>query len=157
MVFSKSFGYAVRGMLYLAMMQNEKPYVQAGEIAAKLGVPRYFIGKILKMLVKEGLLSSSKGPSGGFSIEESAMETPLVTIAELTEGTNFLKQCMLKVKECNPASPCPLHYQFELVKLRLKSVLSETVISDLLNGNREDLIRSIASLQDKGTLLQEHR
>ena len=47
MTFSKSFGYAVRGVLYIAVMQNEKRYVQAEEIAAQLFVPRHFMGKIL--------------------------------------------------------------------------------------------------------------
>jgi Rrf2 family protein len=67
MIFSKSFGYAVRGMLYVAMMQDEKRYVQAEEISTRLAVPRHFMGKILKKLVKERLLASSKGPSGGFT------------------------------------------------------------------------------------------
>jgi DNA-binding IscR family transcriptional regulator len=53
MTFSKSFGYAVRGVLYIAIMQDEKRYVQVEEIAGQLAVPRHFMGKILKNLVKE--------------------------------------------------------------------------------------------------------
>ncbi|RYF86429.1 MAG: transcriptional regulator, partial [Chitinophagaceae bacterium] len=51
MFFSKSFGYAVRGVLYIAFMQDAKQYVQAEEIAAQLLVPRHFVSKILKKLV----------------------------------------------------------------------------------------------------------
>ena len=45
MIFSKSFGYAVRGVLYIALMQDEKRYVQVEEIASTLSVPRHFSGE----------------------------------------------------------------------------------------------------------------
>ena len=148
MIFSKSFGYAVRGILYVAMMQNEKRYVQVEEIATRLAVPRHFMGKIMKMLVKEGWLASSKGPSGGFTLHDNSLSTPLMKIAELTEGADFLKICALRMKECNSFHPCPMHYQMEMVKHRLQSALSETIIADLLTVNREEMIRSIVTIQD---------
>ena len=154
MIFSKSFGYAVRGMLYVASMQNEKRYVQVEEIATTLAVPRHFMGKIMKNLVKERLLASSKGPSGGFTLHESSLATPLVKIAELTEGPDFFKKCVLRMKECSPANPCPLHFQMEAVTLRLKSLLAGTNISDLLNGEQKDLIKSIVSSEDPEILIE---
>jgi Rrf2 family transcriptional regulator, iron-sulfur cluster assembly transcription factor len=60
MIFSKSFGYAVRGVLYIVLMQAMKQYVQAKEIAEKLCIPRHFVSKILKKLVKACVLGSSK-------------------------------------------------------------------------------------------------
>ena len=157
MIFSKSFGYAVRGMLYVAMMQNVKRYVQVEEIATKLAVPRHFMGKIMKMLVKERLLTSSKGPSGGFTIHESSLATTLVRIAEITEGPDFFRQCVLKVKECNSSNPCPMHSRIEVIKLGLKSVLSETAIADLLNGDRDRLIRSIATSEEANNLFMDQK
>jgi Rrf2 family protein len=131
--------------------------VQVEEIATTLAVPRHFMGKIMKNLVKERLLASSKGPSGGFTLHESSLSTPLVKIAEITEGPDFLRKCVLRVKECNSANPCPLHFQMEVVKLRLKSILSGTAISDLLNGERKDLIKSIATSEDLEILVRENK
>jgi Rrf2 family transcriptional regulator, iron-sulfur cluster assembly transcription factor len=157
MVFSKSFGYAVRGMLYVAMLQNEKRYVQAGEIASRLAVPRHFMGKIMKMLVKERLLVSSKGPLGGFTLHQSSLGVPLIKILEITEGPDFFKRCVLSAKECNASSPCPLHHQMITVRLRLESILSGTTISDLLNGSTEELIRSIANTEEESEIIFEER
>ena len=70
MIFSKTFGYALRGVLYLSTINEDKPRVQLDEIAAKLSIPRHFLGKVMKKLVKEGVLSSMKGPFGGFSVNE---------------------------------------------------------------------------------------
>ena len=145
MVFSKSFGYAVRGMLYVAMLQNEKRFVQVEEIASKLNVPRHFMGKIMKKLVKERLLASSKGPSGGFALNETSLITPLVRIADITEGPDFFRTCVLMMKECNSTNPCPLHFQMEVIKNRMKAVLSGTSITDLLEDSRADLIKSITT------------
>jgi Rrf2 family protein len=68
MFLSKSFGYALRGILYIAVMQDENRKVQIDEIATKLSVPKHFLGKIMQQVVKAGLLKSTKGPYGGFSL-----------------------------------------------------------------------------------------
>ena len=67
MIFSKSFGYALRGVLYVALSADKGP-VQLNEIAEALGVPRHFMGKIMKRLAHNSILDSQKGPSGGFEI-----------------------------------------------------------------------------------------
>lgn len=148
MIFSKSFGYAVRGVLYVALMQDEKRYVHVEEIATKLVVPRHFMGKILKRLVKENVIASSKGPAGGFTINDQTLQLPLVRLVDITDGLEAFGNCVLRVKECNASNPCPLHYQVESVKLRLNSLLSETTIGDLLKEDKADFIRSISTVTD---------
>jgi Rrf2 family transcriptional regulator, iron-sulfur cluster assembly transcription factor len=45
MIFSKSFGYALRSVLYVALVKDEKEKTQLDEIAGALNVPRYFLGE----------------------------------------------------------------------------------------------------------------
>ncbi|HEX6332588.1 MAG TPA: Rrf2 family transcriptional regulator [Flavisolibacter sp.] len=156
MIFSKSFGYAVRGILYVALMQDEKRYVQVEEIAAKLAVPRHFMGKILKNLAKAGVINSSKGPSGGFTINEETLSLPLVRMIDLTEGMVSINSCVLRVKECNSMNPCPLHNQMEGIRAKLKTVLSQTTIGDLLSENKTDFIKSISTFIEGETLVEEN-
>jgi len=75
MLLSKSFGYALRGVLYVAMMNASKKKVQLDEMAEKLAVPRHFLAKVMKRVVKEGILSSVRGLNGGFCINESTLQT----------------------------------------------------------------------------------
>jgi len=42
MLFSKSFGYALRGILYMALVRDKKSKVQTNEIALQLPVPEAF-------------------------------------------------------------------------------------------------------------------
>jgi Rrf2 family protein len=153
MIFSKSFGYAVRGVLYVAFMQPDKQFVQVEEIALTLGIPRHFMGKILKLLAKEGVLASNKGPSGGFTINGNTLSFPLLRLIDITNGMSALNNCVLRAKDCNSKSPCPMHGQVEAIKKELKNILSGTTIKDLLYHGNKEFVKSI-SVEDLAELKQ---
>ena len=144
MLFSKSFGYALRGVLYVAMLNDSKPKVQLDEIARRLSVPRYFLGKVMKGLVKGEVLKSMKGPYGGFYIHEKTMETTLFKLAEITGDTEVFGSCVLRFRKCNSKSPCPLHNQVELLRNEWQHILASTTLGDLLKKDQPDFIKSIA-------------
>lgn len=144
MVFSKSFGYALRGILYVAMVSESKAKVQLDEIAEQLTVPRHFLGKVMKNLVKEGVLSSLKGPYGGFCVNEKTLETTLFKLVETTGGVEKLSACVLRLRKCNAEDPCPMHRQVESLRKQWQLLLSSTSIGDLVKKNQPDFIRSIA-------------
>ena len=145
MFFSKSFGYALRGILYVALMSDEKKRVQIDEIAEKLSVPKHFLGKILNKVVKEDILDSTKGPYGGFSINQNTLSTPLIKVLEVTEGLEQFTVCALGLRKCNSASPCPVHPHIDEFRGKLKTTFTETTINNLLTGNKPGMIRSIAT------------
>ena len=145
MFFSKSFGYALRGVLYVAMMSDEKKRVQIDEIAERLSVPKHFLGKILNKVVKEGILDSTKGPYGGFSVNEKTLSTPLIKVLEVTEGLEQFTICALGLRKCNTANPCPVHSHIDNFREEFKNTLTDTTISVLLTENKPGLIRSIAT------------
>ncbi len=146
MIFSKSFGYALRSILYIALLQDEGRKIQADEIAEKLAMPRHFEGKILKRLVKENLLISAKGPHGGFSLHPQTLSTSLFKVVEITDGLTSFKNCVLRLRACNSENPCPLHSKMIEIKLAMKDVLEKTLISDLLEEDKEEFIKSICTL-----------
>jgi len=144
MMFSKSFGYAIRGILYVTLMSNEKEKVQLNEIAEKLSVPRYFLAKIMRRIAKEGILSSTKGPHGGFFINKKTLKVPLVRLIELTGGLEQFNTCVLGLKRCDAANPCPLHNQIEGSKKDFYKLFATTTIADLLQKDQPGYIESIA-------------
>lgn len=145
MVFSKSFGYAVRSVLYVALMQDEKRNVQAEEVALNLGVPRHFIGKILKRLVKRGVLQSVKGPLGGFRATPKTATVSLLELFQSINGPDSFWTCALRLGECNNTNPCPLHQKMECVKQDLWNVLSQTTVQTLMNEDKTAFIKSISA------------
>jgi len=147
MIFSKSFGYTIRGILFITSMQERKQFVQVEEIAAALSVPRFFMGKILKKLAKENILSSVKGPSGGFTINTNTLDITLLHLVKLTDGSLSLDHCVMRLRECNSKRPCPLHEQMEGWRLSLKLMLSNTTIKHLLRTDVNQFVKSLSDGQ----------
>jgi len=144
-MFSKSFGYALRGILYIAYEQKGRRNIQVEEIARQLALPPHFMSKILKNLVKHKILSSSKGPNGGFNLNETTLQTSVLRVLEVTEGLSLIHNCALRMQECNHQNPCPLHYKMEGIKASLNKELSETSINDLVQEDKADFILSLTS------------
>lgn len=144
MFLSKSFGYALRGILYIAVMRDEERKVQIEEIATKLAVPKHFLGKIMQQVVKAGLLKSTKGPYGGFSLAGETLTTPVIRLVEITDGLEQFSMCVLKLKYCNGLNPCPLHYEIEEVKRNYLNVFNKNTFGDLLKDSKSDLLKSLA-------------
>jgi Rrf2 family iron-sulfur cluster assembly transcriptional regulator len=144
MILSKSFGYALRGILYVAMMNSSKEKVPLDEMAEKLAVPRYFLAKVMKKLVKEGILDSVRGPYGGFCINESTLKTKIIELVELSGDAIGADSCVLRLRKCNAKNPCPLHTQVELIRNKWFELFNTTTIADLLKKDQPDFIKSIA-------------
>ena len=145
MVFTKSFGYALRGILYVAVAGEGKGRIQLDEISEVLTLPRFFLGKIMRKLAKEGILDSDKGHKGGFSINERTLSTTLSALVELTGNTESTDVCALRLKKCNTKNPCPVHYEIKFMREQWNELLAAKTVGDLLNKGGSDFIQSIAT------------
>lgn len=142
---SKSFGYALRGIIYVALTHEKKERVQVEEIAESLAVPRHFLGKIMKKVVKEGILESTRGPYGGFSINAETLQTQLIKLIRITEGLEQFNSCVLHFRKCNKNRPCPLHHKMVENRNQLLEIFSSTTIGDLMKEDKKMLLQSIAA------------
>ena len=109
-MFSKSCQYGIRAVLYLAVYSNPDKRLGVTEIANDLEVPKHFLAKILQQLAKENIISSTKGPSGGFYLNKKNRSSNLKKIIEILDGTQIFTGCILGLKECSSEKPCPLHF-----------------------------------------------
>ncbi|MBI1341571.1 MAG: Rrf2 family transcriptional regulator [Terrimonas sp.] len=145
MILSKTFGYAIRGILYIALVQKEERKVQIEEISEKLSVPRHFLGKILQELVRNGLLTSVKGPNGGFSLGENTLSKSLLDVYRTTDHIEQLTQCELRFNQCDKIHPCPLHDKVQQIREEFIALLSKTTINDLITGTKKLQLHNIAT------------
>lgn len=146
MFLSKSFGYALRGVLYVALIHQEGRKVQLDEMAEKLQVPRHFLAKIMKTMVKEGILHSTKGPYGGFSLNEHTLKSKIIQLVKITDGVEQFNNCVLSLRKCKSDNPCPLHYQMLKLRDDMLAEFSAKTLGDLLDEKNPNFIRSISTL-----------
>lgn len=145
MFLSKSFGYALRGILYVAAGRQPDQKIQVDEIARELGVPKHFLGKVMKNLVKHGILTSSRGPNGGFYLNKKTLSTTLFELIQITSTDTQFNDCVLRFRKCNATLPCPMHHRIEAFREDFYQIFTKTTIGDLLNADKPDFIRSIST------------
>ena len=147
MTFTKSFGYALRGVLHIALNSHDKPKQRVEEIASQLKVPKHFLGKTMKKLVQTGILNSTKGPHGGFSLNDRTLSTSLLELATITNSIMKMDDCILRLDKCDSSHPCPLHHRMLRHRKDLYDLLATTSIRELLNQEPPDYIKGIHPLQ----------
>src|SRR3954453_6438158 len=85
MIYSRSAEYAIRSCVFLARVPDGK-FAMARHIAEEEKIPAHFLAKILQELTRKGMLRSSKGPSGGFSLRLPAAKNKPLEIVEALDG-----------------------------------------------------------------------
>ena len=65
---SNTSRYAIRAVIYLALKSKDESKIGIKTISKDLDIPTPFLGKILQTLAKHKILSSTKGPHGGFGL-----------------------------------------------------------------------------------------
>ncbi|HFS67665.1 MAG TPA: Rrf2 family transcriptional regulator, partial [Flavobacteriia bacterium] len=100
--------YAIRSVLFLALNSSMDKKYGAKNIAEELDVPMHFIAKLLQPLVKKGIISSLKGPNGGFYFTNENGKFKICDIIEVIEDRKIFDSCFLGLQKCNDITPCPV-------------------------------------------------
>lgn len=131
-MFSKACEYALRAVLYISIKSVDGSRLGIQEIAKEVDAPFAFTAKILQTLVREGIISSIKGPNGGFYLDPKSKPISLNSIVKAIDGNeDVLHNCALGLKECSDKYPCPIHGEIKNYKTRLRTVMKETTVQSL--------------------------
>lgn len=117
--------------MYLAVNTKNGEKIGVTEIAEQLNVPKHFLAKILQELSRQELISSTKGPNGGFFLNEENLKEPLLKIIESIDGPQVLNSCILGLPVCSSVNPCPLHAKAKKYRDGLLELVSEQSIEVL--------------------------
>ena len=131
----------MQAILYLAA-QEKDTLVSAEDISKVLKIPREFISKILQSLRESGLISSSKGKSGGFSLAKPASRIKLIDVVAAIDGLEMFDSCVLGFPECSPTHPCPIHNICGALRTQTYDMLTSETIDKL----KEKTLNKISSL-----------
>ncbi len=133
MIYSRSTEYAIRAFVNLAQVPEGK-YAMVKQIAEQEGIPAHFLAKILQQLARKGLLRSSKGPTGGYSLRTSPKEISLIQLVEALDGLTDYQKCVSGLSECTDDAPCGMHDSWKALRARIMEYLEKTTIADLASA-----------------------
>lgn len=95
---SEAASIAIHSLVLIARSEEMMNVVKISEAT---GSSKHHVAKVLQRLVKDGYLTSSRGPSGGFLMRKSPDEITLLNVYEAIEGKIEITDCPME----NPVCP----------------------------------------------------
>ena len=127
--------YAIRSMIYLASLPEG---LRALDVAEAQKISPSFLAKVLRTLVRAGLLNSVRGLHGGFSVARDASEISLLQVVEAMEGPFALTDCIPNPENCELSHDCPASWVWLRVQYEMTRILAGVSLEDLISAPRRD-------------------
>ncbi len=126
---SEAASLAMHTLVLLA--SNPQKVMATREVAGVLDVSEAHLSKVLQRLARVGLVSSSRGPKGGFVLGRPAEDVTLMDVYEAIEGPLEPSTCLMETPSCG-ASRCILGDLLQTVNERVEGYLPGTRLSELV-------------------------
>ena len=128
---SNACKYGIRAAIFVASKADTGLKLSVKEIAREVEIPEAFTAKILQILNKHHIITSQKGPYGGFFIEKYQMVQPIINIVNAIDGMSVFYECGLGLKNCSETHPCPMHFKYKAAREALFNAFQETTVEQL--------------------------
>jgi len=136
MMFSNSSKYAIKGVLYLALNSDKDHKIMVRDIFEVVHVQEAYLAKLLQELSRHGIVSSTRGPKGGFYLSNENRKRTLMDIVKVIDGEKRVNSCVMGIRNCDMNNPCVLHKLVGSNKSKFIKVLEKTTILDLVEGRQ---------------------
>ena len=134
---TRAADYALRAMMHVGSLP-EGGVALKDDVAQAQRIPSSFTAKILRKLVKTGLLTSARGVNGGFALARPAAQINLLEIVEGIEGPIQLTDCAPDPEHCTLSHDCPASGVWVEVQRQMTALLRETTLEALLSTPRKN-------------------
>lgn len=131
---SQTAEYALRAVLAIAEHGGQP--VGAARLAETLGIPRNYLSKVLHQLARNGVLDSTRGKLGGFTLARPASRIPLLDVVGSVDDVTGNRTCLLGRPVCSDHHPCAAHERWKEVAEKSAAFFRETMVADLVAPNR---------------------
>ncbi len=108
------------GLILIAFVKNKGRLVKLSELIEATKLPKRFLARIAAELVKEGLLVSKEGKTGGYLISPKIKTISLYNYLTIFEDDVVVCSCLDESYQCKFENIC--HHQ-SFIKNRLNVVL----------------------------------
>lgn len=122
--------YAV--VVMTAAAKSRGPRFSANGVASATGLPAPTVAKLMGSLAKAGLLASSRGVAGGFSLARPAHAITLADIVEAIDGPIALTACTHDAaSDCAIEGACAVKPHLSIVTRTVREALKAVTLAQL--------------------------
>lgn len=132
---SQKAKYAIKALLVLARAQEEDRLVQARDVSADQNIPKKFLDLIFFELRRHGLVQSTRGREGGYSLARPAAEISIAAIVRAVDGplaplpcasVKFYRRCA----DCDDEKTCEVRRLMREVRDAASAILDNTSLAE---------------------------
>lgn len=121
--------YALRAMIHLA--DNPEGVARGSEIARTEHIPKYYLEKVIRDLMRGGLVRARRGPGGGYQLARPPESISFRDVIEAVEGPIALNLCVEGAPQCSLQPTCRMFRVWEEGQRMLLDIFSHTTISEI--------------------------
>lgn len=119
------------GLHSMVLIAQSDKVLNIAEISEKICSSRHHVAKVMQHLTKQGLVTSSRGPNGGFSLKKPADKISLLDIYETIDGKMNVNICPGSTEICQ-FHTCILGDIASRITLEVKDFFETRKLSDYL-------------------------
>jgi Rrf2 family iron-sulfur cluster assembly transcriptional regulator len=135
--------YAVTAMLDLALHGTDRP-VSLADISGRQDISLSYLEQLFAKLRRNNLVSSVRGPGGGYRLGSGSDETYVAQIIDAVNETVDATGCG-GTADCQQGEVCLTHYLWSDLSDQIHTFLSEISLANLVERNE---VKSISARQD---------
>ena len=135
--------YAVTAILDVALHESFGP-VNLMDISKRQGISLAYLEQLFLRLRKEGLITSSRGPGGGYRLRQSRSDISVADVICAVDEQVDATRCGGH-KNCQADERCLTHDLWEDLSLHITNFLSDISLSDLV---QQGTVKQVAARQD---------
>lgn len=131
-------------MLDLAL-HGEKGPVSLAEISTRQEISLSYLEQLFSKLRKHGLVVSTRGPGGGYSVSRDLSEVAVSQIIGAVNESVDATQCGGR-ENCHSHGRCLTHDLWEGLSEQIEDFLSSVSLKDMIDRRR---VQSVSVIQEK--------
>jgi FeS assembly SUF system regulator len=126
---SKMTDYAIMVMVELYTSSGEVLSAHALAERSHLELPT--VSKVLKLLVKTGLVDSYRGAAGGYSLERDARSISVAEIIAAIEGPIAMTECSAEAGLCSQEAICGLRGNWQRISVAVAQAMEDVSLAEM--------------------------
>jgi Rrf2 family protein len=119
------------GLVLLSDLHNGVAPLSAREIAERYRLPAPMAANILKALAAGGIVTSTRGAQGGYTLARPAHAISLADVVEALEGPLSLLDCTDHGSGCEHQSGCPTTTPIQRVQKRFRLFMAGYMLDEI--------------------------
>jgi Rrf2 family protein len=127
---SKKADYALMAVRHLAL-QAGPPSTSAREIAEQYDIPIELMAKVLQRLVREGLLISTQGTRGGYTLSRCSSLISVADVIQAIDGPFTVTACSTEKHDCEQYSKCSIRDPLWQIRERIAATLGTVSMAEM--------------------------